>query len=75
VNDIANLTFVSQGANNDIGDKPPWQYLKDIPKDVRVAHFIPSDPKLWTSENFSDFLEERRRLLASAMTRFLKKLG
>jgi hypothetical protein len=75
VNDIANLTFLSQGRNNDIRDNDPRIYLPQCTtKEIRKAHFIPEDPDLWKPENFCDFLEERRRLLAKAMTGFLKKL-
>jgi hypothetical protein len=59
-----------------IRDKPPWEYLPECAtREMRRAHFIPEDPDLWKPENFRDFLKERRRLLAKAMTSFLKKLG
>jgi hypothetical protein len=75
VNDIANLTFLSQARNNDIRDNDPRIYLPQCTtKEIRKAHFIPEDPDLWKPENFRGFLEERRRLLAKAMTSFLKKL-
>jgi hypothetical protein len=76
VNDIANLTFLSQAKNGEIHDDPPWEYLpRQTTKETRKAHFVPEDPDLWKPERFSDFLEERRRLLAKAMTRLLKKLS
>ena len=76
VNDIANLTFLSQAKNVEIGDTPPWQYLpNETTKETRKAHFIPEDPDLWKPERFTGFLDERRRLVAKAMTSLLKKLG
>jgi hypothetical protein len=75
INDIANLTFLSQGKNVDILDAPPSQYLlNETTKEMRKAHFIPENPQLWRTENFDEFLEQRRNLLAQAMTRLLKRL-
>src|SRR5439155_3463251 len=75
VNDIANLTFISQAENTDISDKPPWEYLpRKTTRESRKAHFIPEDSELWRPDRFHDFVEERRRLLSKAMTSFLKKL-
>ncbi|PYV16321.1 MAG: hypothetical protein DMG21_12125 [Acidobacteria bacterium] len=76
VNDIANLTFLSQRKNVQIGDTPPWQYLpNETTKQSRRAHFIPEDPALWKPERFSKFLHERSSLMAKAMTTFLKRLS
>ena len=73
INDIANLTFLGKGKNSAIGDEPPWVYLtQETDKAKRKAHFIPEDPTLWKPENFPDFLDARRRLLAKAITRLLR---
>ena len=48
--------------------------LSVIPKQMRRAHFIPEDPKLWKPENFIGFLNARRLLLATAMTKLLNAL-
>jgi hypothetical protein len=75
VNDIANLTFLSEDRNKLIGNAPPWEYLPQYTtKETRKAHFVPENPDLWKADKFCDFLEERRRLLSKAMTSFLKKL-
>ncbi|HXD85245.1 MAG TPA: DUF262 domain-containing protein [Urbifossiella sp.] len=75
VNDIANLTLISKSKNVEISDTPPSQYLlnETIPQ-MRKAHFIPENQDLWKTENFQQFLEERRRLMAVAMTKLLKRL-
>lgn len=75
VNHIANLTFLRQSTNVSIGKQEPAEYLKDIPVDIRRAHFIPNDPSLWHPEQYEDFLDERRRLIADASNKFLKSLG
>jgi len=75
INDIANLTFLSKSKNCEIADTPPSQYLtNETTKEMRKGHFIPENPDLWKAENFSFFLQERRRLLAKAMTSLLKRL-
>ena len=73
INDIANLTFLGKEKNSAIGDEPPWLYLpQETTKAVRKAHFVPEDATLWKPEKFPDFLEARRRLLATAITHLLK---
>jgi hypothetical protein len=75
VNDIANITFLSQRMNVRIGNVSPWQYLEnETSKDVRRAHFIPEDRDLWKPENFDTFLDQRRRLLAKAINAVLGAL-
>jgi len=75
VNSMANLTFLSQIKNGSIGDVAPSQYLlNETTPEIRKAHFIPEDPKLWKTENFMDFLDARSYLMAEAMTRFIKRL-
>ena len=75
INDIANLTFLTQTENVKIGDAPPWEYLpNETTRQMRKAHFIPEDSDLWRPENFLDFLDARRKLLAKAMNSLLKSL-
>jgi hypothetical protein len=75
VNDISNLTFISQAKNGSIGDTPPKQYLPmETTRQMRWAHFIPEKPELWMPENFANFLEERRKLLSKSMSSFLRSL-
>lgn len=73
INDIANLTFIGKGKNSAIGDQPPWVYLPlETSKPVRKAHFVPEDADLWKAERFPEFLADRRRLIASAITKLLR---
>lgn len=75
INDIANMTFLSQPTNVQIGDKPPWSYLPhETSKAMRRAHFIPEDKALWHPSRFGDFLQARRQLIAKAATRLLKSM-
>jgi hypothetical protein len=76
VNDIANITFLSQKKNDGIGYDPPWQYLEnETTIENRKAHFVPDERELWKPENFDQFLEERRRSLAQAMNALVRSLG
>ena len=76
VNDVANLTFLSQAKNASIGSVSPWQYLpNETTEDMRRQHFIREDKDLWTPENFGRFLELRREILAEAMNRLLRRLA
>jgi hypothetical protein len=76
INDITNLTFLSRAKNAEIGDNPPWEYLpNETTREMRKAHFIPEDSELWKPENFWDFMIERQRLLAKAMSSLLKSLS
>jgi hypothetical protein len=70
---MANITFLSQFRNVSIADDPPWEYLRtETTREMRKAHFIPESRDLWKSENFISFLEERRKLLAKAMSGLLQ---
>jgi len=75
VNDIANITFISQEKNGSISNASPWQYLENwTTKPMRKAHFIPEDRELWKPENFGRFLERRRKLLAKAINSLIRTL-
>ena len=75
VNDIANLTFLTQATNAGISDNPPIEYLpNETTKASRKAHFIPEHSDLWRPENYMKFLAERRKVLAQNMNRFLSAL-
>jgi len=75
VNDIANITFISVEANETIKNKPPFQYLeKFATKENLEKHCIPADKKLWKPENYYEFLDARRELLAKATNNYFKIL-
>ena len=75
VNDIANITFLSQKKNVQIGNVSPWQYLdNETTPETREAHFIPEDRDLWTPTNFDNFLDQRRKMMAEAMNSLVHSL-
>lgn len=77
VNAIANFTFLTQQTNLLISDADPSAYLERFEErnpGVVASHWIPMDRHLWKVENYREFLEARRELLAKAANSFLDSL-
>lgn len=77
VNALANFCFLTRDTNLNISDRLPEEYF---PK-VEAAHpgalasqWIPNDSQLWRIENFRDFLEVRKHLLAAELNRQMEEL-
>jgi hypothetical protein len=77
VNALANFCFLTKDTNLNITDRLPEEYFPTI----EVAHpgalasqWIPSDPALWKIENFREFLEARKALLAAELNRRMEDL-
>ena len=78
VNQIANLTFLTQETNVKVSNQDPARYLERYAREnpgVLESHWIPMDPELWKLGKYPEFLEERRKLLAAAANRFLDSLA
>ena len=73
VNEISNMSFITQQSNMSILDKDPALYLPEIPVEQLRKQFVPTDPKYYTIENYEEFLEERRKLLCTGLNKFLDK--
>ncbi len=77
VNAIANFTFLTQETNLVVSDRMPEEYFDHFenkqPGSIQ-SHWIPMDKRLWITNNYLDFLEARKRLLADAANRFLNSL-
>lgn len=77
VNALANYCFLTKETNLIISDRLPEEYFPEIEEahpGVLASQWIPNDPKLWKIENFRDFLEERKQLLATELNRQMEKL-
>ncbi len=77
VNALANFCFLTKNTNLKISNRLPEEYLPE----VEVSHpgalrsqWIPEDPGLWKIENYLQFLEARRELLAAETNRLLEGL-
>jgi hypothetical protein len=68
---LANFAFLSKYDNIQISDGDPAQYLEKADTDELRAQWIPTDPRLWAVERFSDFCAARRELLATALNDLL----
>lgn len=77
VNAVANFCFLTQDTNLAISAKRPEEYLAEIEENhpgALASQWIPMDKELWKSENYLEFLAERRKLLAQAANQFLDEL-
>ena len=77
VNEIANRAFLSAETNWQQSDTPPEIYLAGIQDRYPGAlekQFIPTDPYLWESHRYEDFLRERRQLIAEAFNNLMETL-
>lgn len=77
VNALGNFCFLTKDTNLVIRDRRPEEYFPEIetayPGALR-SQWIPDDPVLWKVENFRDFVEARKEILASAANACLAQL-
>ncbi|MFC9297588.1 DUF262 domain-containing protein [Streptomyces sp. NPDC057011] len=77
INAVANFCFLTQDSNLKIGARDPLEYFEEAEArnpGVLATQWIPMDRELWRIENYPDFLEARRVLLAGAANAFLDAL-
>jgi len=77
VNALANFCFLTKDTNLDITDRLPEEYFPKIERahpGSLASQWIPADPALWKIENFREFLEARKALLAAELNRRMEDL-
>ncbi len=77
VNALANFCFLTKDTNLQITNRLPTEYFPEVESrhpGALQSQWIPSDPELWKTANYTDFLAERRRLLAAETNRRLESL-
>ena len=77
VNALANFCFLTKDTNLDISDRLPSVYFPKVEKahpGALASQWIPMDPELWRIENFRDFLEARKELLAAEVNQRMEEL-
>lgn len=77
INAVANFCFLTKNTNIKISDSAPAVYFEEIEKrapGALASQWIPMDRELWKVENYPQFLEKRRELLAEAANEFLDSL-
>lgn len=77
VNAIANFCFLTKDTNLNISNRLPEEYFPEVENahpGALASQWIPIDPALWKIENFREFLEARKVLLASELNRRMEEL-
>ena len=77
VNALGNFCFLTKDTNLVITDRLPEEYFAKIEAahpGALASQWIPSDPALWKIENFREFLEARKVLLAAELNRRMEDL-
>lgn len=79
INEIANMAFISGRTNQQIGRKPPAEYLPPIIKargpEALESQCVPADLRELVVENYEAFLSQRREALAERMNALIQKKG
>jgi len=77
VNALANFCFLTKDTNLGISDRLPEVYFPEVEEahpGALASQWIPNDPALWRIENYRDFLEARKALLATEANRRMEEL-
>ena len=77
VNALGNFCFLTKDTNLDISDRLPEEYFPEIERThpgALASQWIPMDPALWKIENFRQFLEARKSLLAAEVNKRMEEL-
>jgi len=76
INEIANMAFITGKTNRRLSSKAPADYLPGIVsergEDALRRQLIPMDRSLWETDNYRNFLAQRRKLLADAINEFIQ---
>jgi len=77
VNAVGNFMFLTQTTNLEVTNRHPHEYMDHYETrnpGVLASQWIPADPKFREYNNYLEFLEQRRILLAEAANAFLDSL-
>ncbi len=77
INALANFCFQTKDTNLNISDRLPEEYFPEVEANhpgALASQWVPMDEKLWKIENYLEFLEARKVLLAEAVNRRLVEL-
>ncbi len=77
VNALANFCFLTKDTNLKISDRLPQDYFPKIEKQhpgALASQWIPMDEELWKIENYAEFLDARKELLAQETNRLMRTL-
>jgi len=75
IDDLSNLAFIGGKTNREISNKEPIKYLprmiEEYGEDVFKKHLIPLDEDLYKIENYTKFLETRRKLISDRLNQLI----
>ncbi len=77
VHEIANRVPLTKGSNRNIFNQKPKDYLPKIQEKypgTLKKFMIPENEELWKLENYEQFLERRRELIAESINNFMESL-
>lgn len=77
VNALGNFCFLTKDTNLDISARLPEQYFVTVEEahpGALGSQWIPTDPALWKIENYLEFLEARKALLAAEVNQRMEEL-
>jgi hypothetical protein len=77
VNALGNFCFLTKDTNLQISDRLPEVYFPEVERahpGALASQWIPQDPELWKIENYRDFLEARKELLAAEVNLRMEEL-
>jgi hypothetical protein len=77
VNALANFCFLTKDTNLTISDRLPEEYFPKIEAahpGALASQWIPTDPLLWKAENYREFVEARKELLARELNHRMEDL-
>jgi hypothetical protein len=77
VNALANFCFLTKDTNLNISDQLPEEYfpkVEDAHPGALASQWIPIDQALWKIQNYRDFLEARKALIAAEANRRMEEL-
>lgn len=70
VNSLGNFCFLTKQSNLNISDSLPEAYFPEVEAKhpgALASQWIPMDERLWKAENYRDFLDARKELLAAEL--------
>ena len=77
INEIANMAFITGQTNRRISNKEAEEYLASIVSKqgeaALASQCVPTDPSLWSTDRYRDFLQVRRVALADRMNAFIRE--
>ena len=77
VNALANFCFLTKDTNLQISDRLPEEYFPEIESahpGALASQWIPMDQKLWKIDQYKEFMEARKELLATELNKRMELL-